>query len=92
MRNRHQSIELSQREAENGDLAIGQDSVAYKSWIDVCADVRAGRLEVLLPEQPGEPAPLDMFCPYRKQFFPAIRRLHGVLRERVAALCAAWPG
>jgi DNA-binding transcriptional LysR family regulator len=72
--------------------AIDGRGIAYKSWIDVCADVRAGGLEVLLPEQPGESAPLNMICPHRKQFFPAIRRLYGVLRERVAALCASLPG
>lgn len=65
--------------------AIDGRGIAYKSWIDVCADVRAGKLEVLLPDQPGESAPLNLICPHRKQFIPAIRRLHGVLRERVTA-------
>jgi DNA-binding transcriptional LysR family regulator len=71
--------------------AVDGRGIAYKSWIDVCADVRAGRLEVLMPEQPGEAAPLNLICPHRKQFFPAIRRLHRVLRERVSALTARLP-
>ena len=71
--------------------AIDGRGIAYKSWIDVCADVQAGRLEVLMPKQPGEPAPLNLICPHRKQFFPAIRRLHKVLRERMSALAAHMP-
>lgn len=57
--------------------------IAYKSWIDVCADVVAGRLEVLLPEQQGEAAPLHLICPHRKQFSPAIRLLLTRLREHL---------
>ena len=71
--------------------AVDGRGIAYKSWLDVCADVRAGRLEVLLPEQPGEAAPLNLICPHRMQFCPAIRRLHGVLKGRVAALSASLP-
>ncbi len=71
--------------------AVAGYGIAYKSWIDVCGDVRAGRLEVLLPEQPGEPVPLNLVCPHRKQFFPAIRRLHGVLRERISAYAGCLP-
>jgi DNA-binding transcriptional LysR family regulator len=66
--------------------AVEGRGIAYKSWLDVCADVRAGRLEIVLPEQPGEAAPLNLICPHRKQFFPAIRRLYAMLAERVGAL------
>jgi DNA-binding transcriptional LysR family regulator len=65
--------------------AIEGQGIAYKSWLDVCADVRAGRLEVLMPGQPGEAAPLNLICTHRKQFFPAIRQLHEVLKERIGA-------
>jgi DNA-binding transcriptional LysR family regulator len=71
--------------------AIDGYGIAYKSWLDVCGDVRAGRLEVLLPEQPGEPVPLNLVCPHRKQFLPAIRRLHGVLKERITAYAGGMP-
>ncbi|WP_409308737.1 LysR substrate-binding domain-containing protein [Pectobacterium sp. B1J-3] len=57
--------------------------IVYKSWIDVSQDVEAGRLEVLLPEQQGEAAPLHLICPHRKQFSPAIRQLHMKLREHL---------
>jgi len=63
--------------------AVDGMGIAYKSWIDVCADVLAGRLTVLLPEQPGVAAPLHLICPHRKQFSPAIRQLHGMLREHL---------
>jgi DNA-binding transcriptional LysR family regulator len=68
--------------------ALAGEGIAYRSWLDVGADVRAGRLRVLLPEQPGEPAPLSMVCPHRRQFSPAVRQLHALLAERCAGLAA----
>jgi len=68
--------------------AVAGAGIAYKSWLDVSADVRAGRLEVLLPEQPGEPAPLNLVCPHRKQYSAAVRQLHALLRERCAEVTA----
>lgn len=38
---------------------------------------------LLLPEQPGEPVPLNLVCPHRRQFLPAVRYLHAMLRERL---------
>ncbi|GGC15570.1 LysR family transcriptional regulator [Pseudoduganella buxea] len=66
--------------------ALAGEGIAYKSWLDVRADVLAGRLIVVLPQQPGEPAPLQMICPHRRQFSPAVRQLHGFLRERCETL------
>ncbi|WP_338761837.1 LysR family transcriptional regulator [Massilia sp. METH4] len=66
--------------------AIAGDGIAYKSWLDVHGDVRAGRLAVVLPAQPGEAAPLQLICPHRRQFSPAVRQLHGLLTERCAQL------
>jgi DNA-binding transcriptional LysR family regulator len=71
--------------------AIEGHGIAYKSWLDVCTDVREGRLEVLMPEQPGEAAPLNLICAHRKQFLPAVRQLHEVLKERVSVLAALLP-
>lgn len=68
--------------------AVAGMGIAYKSWIDVSADVLAGRLEVLLPDQPGEAVPLNLICPHRKQFSPAIRELHAQLREKLKAVTA----
>ncbi len=66
--------------------AIAGMGIVYKSWIDVSADVAAGRLEVLLPHIAGEAAPLNLICPHRKQFSPAIRQLHGMLRAQMTAI------
>ena len=60
--------------------------IVYKSWIDLSADVLAGRLEVVLPHCPGEAAPLSLICPHRKQFSSAIRKLHGAFREHLKAI------
>lgn len=66
--------------------AVAGEGVAYKSWLDVRADVRAGRLELLLPDWQGESAPLQLVCPHRRQFSVAVRRLHAALQ----AHCATW--
>jgi hypothetical protein len=71
--------------------AIEDQGIAYESWLDVCTDVQMGRLEVVMREQPGETAPLALICTHRKQFCPAIRQLHEVLKERVSALTALSP-
>lgn len=66
--------------------AVAGEGIAYKSWLDVCADVAAGRLEVVLPDMPGEATPLNLVCPHRKQFSPAVKLLHALLKERCAPL------
>lgn len=79
-------------QAGDGDiarrLALEGEGIAYKSWLDVAEDVRAGRLVRLLPQVLGEPAPLHLVCPHRKQFSPAVQRLHARVRERCDALSA----
>jgi DNA-binding transcriptional LysR family regulator len=73
--------------SDDGDVvrrwALAGEGIAYKSWLDVRADVQAGRLTVLLAQQPGEPAPVQLICPHRRQFSPAVRQLHGFLQERL---------
>lgn len=79
--------------SDDGDVvrrwALAGEGIAYKSWLDVCDDVRAGRLEVLLPRVPCDPTPLYFVCPHRKQFSPAVRRLYDALKthceQRIAA-------
>lgn len=70
--------------------AVAGEGIAYKSWLDVGDDVRAGRLEVLLDGQ-GESLPLNVVCPHRKQFSPAVRQLHGFLGERLTPLLQGLP-
>lgn len=68
--------------------AVMGEGIAYKSWLDVCGDVQAGRLEVVLPDVPGEATPLNLVCPHRKQFSPAVKLLHALLKERCAPMLA----
>jgi len=39
----------------------------------------------------GEGLPLNLVCPHRKQFSPAVRQLHGFLAERLAPLLVGLP-
>ncbi|KFC62292.1 LysR family transcriptional regulator [Massilia sp. LC238] len=66
--------------------ALAGEGIAYKSWLDVSQDVAQGRLEVLLPELPGEPTPLNLVCPHRRQFSPAVKLLHALVEERCRPL------
>lgn len=66
--------------------AVAGEGIAYKSWLDVSTDVRAGRLEVLLPQVLGDSVPLQLVCPHRRQFSPAVQLLYRYLQERCSAL------
>lgn len=72
-------------------LALGGEGIAYKSWLDVGEDVRAGRLLQLLPQLRGEAAPLHLVCPHRGQYSPAVQQLHALLRQRCEAMVATLP-
>ncbi|MFF5868297.1 LysR family transcriptional regulator [Pseudomonas sp. NPDC012596] len=65
--------------------ALLGEGIAYKSWLDVSANVASGELEVLLPEYPGELTPVTLVCPHRKQLSPAVSQLHIWLHDRFAA-------
>lgn len=75
---------------DDGDVvrrwAMAGEGIAYKSWLDVGADVRARRLAIVLPRLRGETAQLHMVCPHRRQFSPAVRQLQALLAARCAAL------
>lgn len=79
------------RISDDGDAvrrwAVAGRGLAYKSWLDICADVAAGRLEVLLPDWRGEAAPLHLICADRRLLSPAVQ----ALREFLAARCAQLP-
>ncbi|SFM13969.1 LysR family transcriptional regulator [Rugamonas rubra] len=81
------------RSADDADVvrrwAMAGHGIAYKSRLDVVGDLCGGRLQILLPELPGEPAPLHMLCMHRSQVTPAVLHLRDFLRaqcEREAAL------
>ena len=68
--------------------AVAGEGITYKSWLDVHQDVVEGRLEVLLPAMPGEPTPMNLVCPHRKQFSPAVKLLHALVAERCLPITA----
>ncbi len=65
--------------------AIAGEGIAYKSWLDVREDVLSGRLEILLAQYPGELSPLNLVCPHRRQYSPAVRQLYEMLSEYLAS-------
>jgi DNA-binding transcriptional LysR family regulator len=74
------------RSADDADVvrrwAVAGWGIAYKSRLDVSADIRSGRLQVLLPDRAGEPAPLHMLCMHRSQVTATVMQLRDFLRER----------
>jgi len=66
--------------------AVAGAGVAYKSWLDVAADVQAGRLSVLMPELQGELAPLNLLCAHRAQLSKPVNLLREMLKLRCAEL------
>ncbi|MDC3738451.1 LysR family transcriptional regulator [Pseudomonas syringae pv. syringae] len=68
--------------------AIAGEGIAYKSWLDVREDVLSSRLEILLGQHPGELSPLNLVCPHRKQYSPAVRQLHQMLSRHLAPFAA----
>ncbi|MED5610155.1 MULTISPECIES: LysR family transcriptional regulator [unclassified Pseudomonas] len=64
--------------------AVAGCGLVYKSWLDVAADVRAGRLEVALGDYPGEAAPLNLFCTHRAQLSPPVTLLREFIQQRCA--------
>lgn len=72
-------------------LALEGEGIIYKSWLDIAEDVRAGRLQRLLPHVAGEPTPLHVVTPHRRQYSPAVQALHRWLKQRCDALAASMP-
>jgi len=66
--------------------ALAGTGIAYKSWLDVAADVRAGRLRVLLGEYRGESAPLNLLCTHRAQLSKPVQLLSALLKSRCLTL------
>lgn len=62
--------------------AIAGLGIAYKSRLDVAAELMAGRLVQVNPHWLGEASPLSLVVPARRQLTPAVRQLRDWLRER----------
>ncbi|MFJ2318614.1 LysR family transcriptional regulator [Pseudomonas sp. NPDC087817] len=66
--------------------ALAGHGIAYKVWLDVAEDVRAGRLVTLFDDWRGEHAPFNLFCPHRVQVSERVKVLQAFLQERCQAL------
>lgn len=73
------------RSADDADVvrrwAVAGLGIAYKSRLDLADDLRSGRLQILMPEILGEPAPLNMLCMHRAQITPTVLQLRDFLRS-----------
>jgi DNA-binding transcriptional LysR family regulator len=83
------------RSSDDADLvrrwAVAGEGIAYKSRLDVTADLQAGRLRVLLPDVMGEEVPLQLVCMHRSQVTPIVIRLRDYLRAQYEQLCQTAP-
>ncbi|UUY10427.1 LysR family transcriptional regulator [Pseudomonas sp. J452] len=96
---RSQTVTVSgNRISDDADVvrrwAVAGQGLVYKSWLDVAADVQAGRLQVLLPHWQGEPTPLNLICAHREQLSKPVQLLREHLRQGCARLLqqAPWLG
>jgi DNA-binding transcriptional LysR family regulator len=75
------------RVSDDGELvrrwAVKGQGIAYKSRIDVLEDLRAGRLEPVMPDYEAEAAPLNLVCAHRLMLSPTVNALRELLTERV---------
>lgn len=83
------------RSANDGEVvkrwALAGLGIAYKSWLDVAAELQAGRLVHVNPHWLGEPSPLNLVVPSRRQLTPAVRSLRDWLHVRFADMAARGP-
>jgi DNA-binding transcriptional LysR family regulator len=66
--------------------ALAGHGIAYKAWLDVAADVQAGRLVTLFDDWQGESVPFNLLCPHRVQVSERVKVLQTFLQERCEAL------
>lgn len=66
--------------------ALGGQGIAYKSALDVHADLRAGRLVQLLPQLLGEEWVPRVVYPHRSSISATARALTAHVRQRIEAL------
>lgn len=83
------------RSANDGEVvkrwALAGLGIAYKSWLDVAAELAAGRLVQLNAHWLGEASPLNLVVPARRQLTPAVRSLRDWLHRRFAEMGARMP-
>ena len=76
------------RSANDGEVvkrwALAGLGLAYKSRLDVAAEIAAGHLVHLHPEWGGDPSPLYVVVPGRRQLTPAARALKDWLHRQIS--------
>ncbi|MBP2300532.1 LysR family transcriptional regulator [Azospirillum picis] len=73
------------------DWALAGVGIAYKSWLDVAADVAAGRLHRVLPGWTREDTPLQLLFASGRHRPLRVDALADHLAARIAAYAAAHP-
>ncbi|GAB7126216.1 LysR family transcriptional regulator [Silvimonas sp. JCM 19000] len=77
---------------DDGDVArrwtVAGHGVAYKSRLDVAADLASGALVDVLPQWEGERSPLYLVCPHRAMASGRVSMLQTFLRQKCAAAVA----
>ena len=80
------------RESNDADIvrrwAVAGKGIAYKSSLDISADLRSGAVVRLLPDYPCKPLNAWLICPSRKQVTPATLMLRDMLRQKCAEALA----
>ncbi len=72
--------------------ALAGLGIAHKSWLDVAAELATGQLVQVNPAWRGEPAPLHLVLPGRRQVTPAARALRDWIRQQLEGLTAGVSG
>lgn len=90
---RWQEVPVSgRRSANDGEVvkrwALAGLGIAYKSRLDVAAELHSGQLLQLRPDWGGEPSPLYLVVPGRRQLTPAARALREWLQQQLDAASA----
>jgi DNA-binding transcriptional LysR family regulator len=67
------------------DWAVAGYGIAYKSALDVAADLRAGRLVRLLEDWDGEVSPLNLVLAFRDYQPPAVREALQFITDKIRA-------
>lgn len=63
--------------------ALTGKGIAYKSALDIRAELKSAKLLALLPELQGELAPLNLVCAHRLMLSPSVTALRAFLQEKL---------
>ena len=68
---------------------VAGKGIAFKSRLDMLADLRSGKVIEILADYNSAPLSLWLVCPTRKQVTPTVLMLRDMLREKCAKLMGA---